>query len=58
MTLQRWFAALFVVLSLAGCAELAMRQGPAPYGPCSAGSNREYPRDRGGDGGGGGGSGM
>jgi hypothetical protein len=59
MKLQRPFAALFVMLALAGCAEVAMRQGPAPYAPYSAGSNGEYPRDRGGDGGGGGGgSGM
>ena len=54
MNLLRWLAALFVLLLLAGCAQMATGQGQAPYAPYSPGYNGEYPRDRGGDGGGGG----
>jgi hypothetical protein len=53
MNLHRLLAALFVILTLAGCAEVATGQGRPPYD-----NNTEYPRDRGGDGGGGGGGGM
>ena len=49
MNLHRWFATVFVLLALAGCAQSATEPGQAP---CSSGYNGEYPRDRGGDGGG------
>jgi hypothetical protein len=52
MNLHRLLAALFVILTLAGCAPVATEQGRAPYD-----NNMEDPRDRGGDGGGGGGGG-
>jgi hypothetical protein len=53
MNLNRWLAALFVMVALAGCAQVATEQGQPPYD-----NNMGYPRDRGGDGGGGGGGGM
>jgi hypothetical protein len=53
--LHSCFAALFVILALAGCAQVATGQGQAPYAPYSQANNGEYPRDRGGDGGAGGG---
>jgi hypothetical protein len=59
MNLHRWLAALFVVLVLAGCARVATIQGQPPNAPSSPADNREYLRDRGGDGSGGdGGAGM
>jgi hypothetical protein len=39
---------IFVILALAGCAEVATGQGQAPSAPYSSGNNSEYPRDRGG----------
>jgi hypothetical protein len=56
MNLYRWLATVFMILALAGCAQVATWQGQAPYAP-SSNRNGEYPRDRGGDGGGGGGGG-
>jgi len=56
MNLHRWLAALFVVLVLAGCAQVATTQGQHPNAPSSPANNGEYLRDRGGDGGGGDGS--
>jgi hypothetical protein len=47
-----WLAAVFALLALAGCVQVATEQGQSPYD-----NNTEYPRDRGGDGGGGGGGG-
>jgi hypothetical protein len=59
MSPHRWLAALFVLLALAGCAQVATIQGQSPNPPYSPANNGEYPRDRGGDGGGGdGGAGM
>jgi hypothetical protein len=42
MNLQRWLAALFVVLGLAGCAPTATGQGqaPAPSYPSDNGPDR------------------
>ena len=58
MNLHRWLTALlFVILALAGCAQVTAGQGQAPYDPYSPDPNGEYPRDRGGDGSGGGGGG-
>jgi hypothetical protein len=51
MNLHRQLAALFVLLTLAGCVEGASGQTQAPNAPYSP----ENVRDRGGDGGGGGG---
>jgi hypothetical protein len=50
MNLRKRLAALFLILALAGCVQVATEQGRSPYD-----NNMEYPRDRGGDGGGGGG---
>lgn len=53
MNLHRWLAALFVILALGGCAQVATGPGEAPYA--------SYPRDSGADmrgGGDGGGGGM
>jgi hypothetical protein len=50
MNLHRWFAAVFVLLALAGCVQVATEQGRPPHD-----NNTDYPRDRGGDGGGDGG---
>jgi hypothetical protein len=54
MNLHRWFAAVFVILALVGCVQLATEPGQAPYAPYSP----ENMHDRGGDGGGGGGGNM
>jgi hypothetical protein len=35
MNPHRWFAAVFVILALAGCAPVATGQGQAPYAPYS-----------------------
>ena len=35
MNLHGWLAALFVLLMLAGCAQVATGQGQAPYAPYS-----------------------
>ena len=50
MNLHQWLAAVFVILALAGCAQVTAGQGQAPYDPYSPDPNGEYPRDRGGDG--------
>jgi len=47
-------AALFLILALGGCAQVAAGPGQAPDAPYSQ-DNNGYPHDRGGDGGGGGG---
>ena len=52
MNLDRWLATLFVILALAGCAQVATGMGQPPRE-----NTVEYPRDRGGDGGGSGGEG-
>ena len=50
---------VFVLLALAGCAQLVTGQVQPPYVPYWPDNNGEYPRDMGGDGGeGGGGGGM
>jgi hypothetical protein len=54
---QRWLAALFVALALAGCAQGTTEQAGAQYGPYSPENNGNM-HDSGGGGGGGGGSGM
>jgi hypothetical protein len=46
MSFHRRLAAVFVLLALAGCVQVATEQGRPPYD-----NNTEYPRDRGGDGG-------
>ena len=56
MNLYTGLAAVFVVLVLAGCAQVATIQGQPPNAPYSPANNEEYLRDRGGDGGGGDGS--
>jgi hypothetical protein len=56
MNLQGWLTALFVILALAGCAQVAAEQGQQPYTPYPPANNGEYPRDRRGDGRGGDGS--
>jgi len=59
MNLYTGLAAVFVVLVLAGCAQVATIQGQPPNAPSSRANNGEYLRDRGGDGSGGdGGAGM
>jgi hypothetical protein len=35
MSLNRWFAAVFVLLALAGCVQVATGQGQAPDAPYS-----------------------
>jgi|GEM_PF-3469301 len=49
----RQFAAVFVVLALVGCGQVAPEQGQAPYAPYSRDSGSDM--RNGGDGGGGGG---
>jgi len=51
MNLHRWLAAVFVMLAVAGCAQVAMRQRQPPYAPYSSDPNGGYLRERGGDGG-------
>jgi hypothetical protein len=46
MKLNRWLAAVFVMVALGGCVQAATEQGRPPYD-----NNMEYPRDRGGGGG-------
>jgi len=53
MNLHRRLAALFVLLALAGCAQVATIQGQPPNAPYSPANSGEYLRDRGGDGPGG-----
>jgi hypothetical protein len=53
MNLLRWLAAVFVMLAVAGCAQVATSQREAPYAMHSSDPNGEDPRDRGGEGGGG-----
>jgi hypothetical protein len=53
MNLHRWLAAVFVMLAVAGCAQVATSQRQAPYAPHSSDPNGGYLRDRGGDGSGG-----
>jgi hypothetical protein len=50
MNLDRWLTAVFLILALAGCVQVAARQGQVPDAPYS-----HEMRDRGGDGGGSGG---
>jgi hypothetical protein len=50
MILHRRLLAVFVLLALPGCAQVATGQGTAPYTPHSPGDTGEYPRDTGGDG--------
>ena len=56
MNLHRELASLFIVLSLAGCAQVWTIQGQPANAPYSPAANGEYLRDRGGDGRGGDGS--
>ena len=53
MTVHRRLAALFLILSLAGCVQVATEQGQVPDAPYTQ-DNDGYRHDRGGDGGGGG----
>ena len=53
MNLHRWFAAVFLTLTLVGCVQGPQSQGQAPYAPYSLDSNGNV-HDRGGDGGSGG----
>jgi hypothetical protein len=57
MSLPQWLAAVFILLTLTGCAQVAATRGQTPYAPYSLDPSGEYPRDRGGDGSGGGGGG-
>ena len=43
MNLQGWLTALFVILALAGCAQVAAEQGQQPYTPYPPANNGEYP---------------
>jgi hypothetical protein len=54
MNLRKWLAALFVILALVGCTQVATGPEQAPYAPYSP----ENMHDRGGDGGGGGAGNM
>jgi hypothetical protein len=56
MDLHRWLAAVFVVLALAGCAQVATGPGQASHAPYLPDNSEDTHHDRGGDGGGGGGS--
>jgi hypothetical protein len=54
MILHRWLAALFVILALAGCAQVATGPGQASHAPYLPDNSEDTHHDRGGDGGGGG----
>ena len=47
MNLHRWLAAVFVMLAVAGCAQVAMRQRQPPYAPYSSDPNEGYLREKG-----------
>ena len=41
MNLQGWLAVLFVILALAGCAQVATEQGQQPYAPYPSETERD-----------------
>jgi hypothetical protein len=47
MNLRRWLAALFVILALAGCAQVAIEQGQQPYTPYPPETERDTQWGRG-----------
>jgi predicted small lipoprotein YifL len=55
MDLHNWLAALFLVFTLAGCAQGTTGQAGTAYPPYSPENNGTRPEHGGGDGGGGGG---
>jgi uncharacterized membrane protein YgcG len=56
---ERWVAAVFVILALAGCSSQGTTDKTgARYAPYSPASKESVPEHGGGDGGGGGGAGM